>query len=76
MPDLSLAELKRFDGKNGNPTYVAIRGIVYDVSDHVLFLNGEHVGIHSCGKDLTVEISQAPHDEDVLSELKKIGRII
>ncbi len=43
-------ELAVYDGKNGNPSYVAVDGVVYDLSR--VFKNGVHFG-HVAGKDLT-----------------------
>ena len=76
MVDLTLDELEKYNGKNGNPAYLVFKGVIYDVSDSTWFTDGEHMGIHYCGKDLTEEISQAPHDEDVFSDIKKIGKLI
>ena len=76
MVDLTLDELEKYNGKNGNPAYLVFKGVIYDVSDSTWFTDGEHMGNHYCGKDLTEEISQAPHDEDVFSDIKKIGKLI
>lgn len=43
-------ELAAYDGKNGNPSYVAVDGVVYDLTS--VFKNGIHFG-HVAGKDLT-----------------------
>jgi len=47
--------LAQFNGLNGNAAYVAVDGIVYDVSS--VFLNGEHHG-WSAGQDLSSEFYQ------------------
>lgn len=44
------SELAQFDGKNGNPSYVAVDGNVYDLTS--VFKNGIHFG-HVAGRDLT-----------------------
>jgi len=46
----SASELSQYDGKDGNPSYVAVDGVVYDLSS--VFKNGIHFG-HVAGKDLT-----------------------
>ncbi|MDD4409697.1 MAG: cytochrome b5 domain-containing protein [Candidatus Pacebacteria bacterium] len=44
--------LKEYDGLNGRPAYVAVSGVVYDVS--TLFVNGEHYGCKA-RRDVTDE---------------------
>ena len=69
----TLEELKNYDGKEGRPAYIACKGKVYDVSEDFLWMDGEHQGEHTAGKDLTEEIALAPHMEDVLERVKLIG---
>jgi len=69
----TLEELKNYDGKEGRPAYIACKGKVYDVSEDFLWMDGEHQGQHTAGKDLTEEIALAPHMEDVLERVKLIG---
>ncbi len=71
----SLEQLKQFDGKAGKPAYVALKGKVYDVSHSDLWNHGDHQGMHSAGVDLTGEISDAPHGEEVLSEFPVVGEL-
>ncbi len=69
----TLDELKQYDGKNGKPAYIAYKGKVYDVTDDYLWVEGDHQGEHAAGKDLTEEMSRAPHGEDTLERVKLIG---
>jgi predicted heme/steroid binding protein len=46
----TVSELAKYDGKNGNPAYAVVDGIVYDLS--TVFDDGEHFG-HEAGQDLT-----------------------
>lgn len=69
----TLEELSKCDGKNGNPAYVAINGKVYDVSDSSFWLDGDHLGSHQAGKDLTEELELAPHGPENLERVKSIG---
>jgi len=46
----TIEELSGYDGKNGNPAYVAVDGIIYDMTN--VFENGSHFG-HSAGEELT-----------------------
>ncbi len=68
-------QLKQFDGKAGKPAYVALNGKVYDVSHSDLWNDGDHQGMHSAGVDLTGEISDAQHGEEVLSEFPVVGEL-
>ena len=70
----TLEELAKNDGKNGNPGYVAISGVVYDVTNIKDWKNGQHQGL-SAGKDLTTEIEKAPHGMSVLKDLTIIGKL-
>ena len=66
-------ELAQYDGKRGNPAYVAYKGKVYNVSDSFLWKNGEHQVFHNAGVDLTNELDQAPHGTDVLEKFPVVG---
>lgn len=46
----TLEELSKYDGKNGNPPYVAVDGLVYDMTD--VFEGGRHYE-HFAGEELT-----------------------
>lgn len=59
----TLAELSRYNGQNGNPAYMAVDGVVYDVSS--CFKGGRHKG-YNAGEDL----SAAFHDEHSAKELE------
>jgi predicted heme/steroid binding protein len=72
----TLEELKKFDGKEGRPAYIAYKGKVYDVSDNFLWVEGDHQGEHVAGEDLTESMSRAPHAEDVLERVPLIGILI
>ena len=69
-------ELAENDGKNGNPAYVAFKGKVYDVSTSAFWMDGDHLGAHQAGKDLTSEMELAPHTEEVLNRAVLVGTLI
>lgn len=73
--ELTLDELSKFDGKNGNPSYVAVDGIIYDVSEIAQWKDGEHQGRVTAGKDLSKEIESSPHGKSMLEKAKKIGTL-
>lgn len=70
------AELSKFDGQNGNPTYVAVHGVVYDFSKVPQWNGGKHNGLKA-GKDLTKEFDTlSPHSASTLSKLPIVGKYI
>ncbi len=72
--ELTVEELAAYDGKNGNPAYVAVDGVIYDVTDGPQWANGTHNG-NTAGKDLTDVIKSAPHGESVLAKLTVVGKL-
>lgn len=72
---LTLDELAEFDGKDGSPAYIAVDGIIYDVTDSSMWAAGEHNGFEA-GKDLTEEIKDvSPHGVSVLDRIPVVGKI-
>jgi predicted heme/steroid binding protein len=74
--DLSLAELGQYDGQEGRPAYIVFHGTIYDVSDSRLWKNGNHMGRHPSGVDLTEVLSQAPHGEDKVMAMPRVGNLL
>jgi len=66
-------ELAGFDGSDGKPTYVAHKGMVYDVSGSKLWKAGKHMNRHHAGGDMGLELSTAPHSPAVLERFPKVG---
>lgn len=64
--------LKQYNGLNGQPAYIAVDGIVYDVSS--LFRNGQHEGC-SAGQDVTSEFNneRRHNNGDVLEGYTIVG---
>ena len=70
----TLDELSQYDGKNGNDAYVAVDGIVYDVTNAAKWQNGSHYGVQA-GTDCTTAISRSPHGTSVLDGLPIVGTL-
>jgi predicted heme/steroid binding protein/YHS domain-containing protein len=49
----TIDELKKYNGKNGMPAYVAVDGIVYDLTGVKPWSGGHHMMMHNAGQDLT-----------------------
>ncbi len=66
-------ELKKYDGKDGRPAYIAYKGVVYDVSSSFLWKGGRHQALHEAGNDLTEALKEAPHGEKFLEKFPIVG---
>lgn len=76
--EVSQAELRRNNGDRGRPRFVAHGGRVYDVSDCPKWRRGLHEGLHFPGQDLTSELPEAPHGEEVFGRpcVRLVGRLV
>jgi predicted heme/steroid binding protein len=72
----TLEELSKFDGKESRPAYVAYNGKVYDVTEANLWSDGNHMGEHDAGKDLTQGMEASPHGNSVVENMKIVGELI
>ncbi len=77
LPDrkVSLAELRRNNGDMGSRKYVAYEGVVYDVTDCPRWRLELHERLHFAGLDLSGEMTQAPHKQEVFNRpcVKVVG---
>ena len=68
-------ELSQYDGQDGRKAYIAVDGIIYDVTDVKPWSGGKHNGFDA-GKDLTYEIKNiSPHGTSKLRGLTKVGKL-
>jgi predicted heme/steroid binding protein len=68
-------ELAAYNGENGMPAYVAVDGVIYDVSDHPEWTTGEHGG-NIAGTDITAMLKAAPHGLSKLEDIPQVGTLI
>ncbi len=75
---ITLAELRRNNGERGTRKYIAYRGLVYDVTECSKWQPELHEQLHFAGQDLTSELPDAPHKEDVFRRpcVKVVGRLV
>jgi len=67
-------ELAKYDGKDGNPAYIAVDGTVYDVTDVPQWKDGMHADKYEAGKDVTNELNtQAPHSASKMDGVPVVG---
>lgn len=70
--EFTLEELSKYDGSDGNPAYVAIEGIVYDLSNQPTWVSGKHFGL-TAGKDLSAQYKSCHKMSSIINNLPKIG---
>ena len=79
IPDTKItrAQLLRQNGDRGAEKWIAYNGIVYDVSDCPNWRSEMHRDLHFPGQDLSGEISDAPHAEEVFTRpcVKIVGTL-
>lgn len=68
----TLSELKKYNGQNGVPAYVAVDGVIYDVT--TAWGGGFHNGV-TAGTDVSKDILRSPHGKSVLKKLPIIGKL-
>lgn len=76
MMELTLDELAQYNGKDGNPAYVAVDGVIYDVSNVPAWAGGIHNG-NMAGQDVTAVMKEkSPHGTSPLEKLPVVGNIV
>ena len=70
-------ELHRNTGEHGTRKWIAYEGIIYDVTDCPKWRLEMHEQLHFPGQDLTTELPDAPHKNDVFTRpcVKIVGRL-
>ncbi len=72
---MTLSELRKYDGKDGRPAYVAVNNIIYDVTGSSYWTAGNHLDAHHAGVDLTSELRKAPHVGSVVERFPVVGKL-
>jgi predicted heme/steroid binding protein len=72
---ITRAQLALRNGQDKPEVWIAYKGDVFDVTQSRLWLTGKHYE-HWAGQDLTEELKDAPHTEEVFSKFKVIGKLI
>ena len=75
LREFTLEELAEYNGEDGKDAYVAVDGIVYDVTYAGPWRGGIHNGF-TAGRDLTEEIkNDSPHGVSKLNNVPMIGKV-
>lgn len=71
----TIDELSTFNGLNGNPAYVAVDGLVYDVTFAPGWKNGVHELGYVAGSDMSNVIESYPNGREALKDLPIVGTL-
>ena len=72
LPQYSLSEIALRNGTDREEVWIAYKGFIYDVSKSRLWYSGTHYE-HWSGQDLTDELKDAPHTDQVFDKFNRIG---
>ena len=75
LPEYTKSHLALRNGQDKPEIWIAFNGLIYDVTESRLWRNGKHYE-HWAGQDLTEELREAPHNENVFDKFKPIGHLI
>ena len=71
----TLEELAEFDGQEGRPAYVAVNGIVYDVTPKTSWAGGQHFGVIA-GRDNSITYASCHAAFAILQRVEAVGILV
>jgi predicted heme/steroid binding protein len=74
LKEYTPAQLALRNGSDREEIWCAFRGIIYDVTKSRLWRDGKHYE-HWAGQDLTEELKEAPHTENVFDKFRIVGKL-
>jgi len=72
--EFTLEDLAAYTGENGTTAYIAVDGIVYDVTE--AFEDGMHQDLQLGGTDATTVFAISPHSDEILDTLPIVGVLV
>lgn len=75
LPEYTMEEVAKHTGRGGTAAWFVFGDKIYDVTKSDLWTEGDHQEMHTAGRNLTSEMPDAPHDEDVLTRFPVIGML-
>ncbi|HAE13553.1 MAG: cytochrome b5 [Chitinophagales bacterium] len=74
LPVYTRQQLALRNGQDREEVWIALDGLIYNVSASRLWFRGTHYE-HWSGQDLTDELPDAPHTKEVLQRFPVVGRL-
>lgn len=68
-------QLSTRNGVDRDEMWIAYQGVIYEVGFSRHWRNGIHYG-HWAGQDLSEELTDAPHAEEVFRRCKVVGKLV
>ena len=75
LPIYTKSQLALRNGQDKPEIWVAFAGKIFDMTTSKLWKNGKHYE-HWAGQDLTDELKDAPHSDQVFAKFEVVGRLI
>lgn len=75
LQEYTTQQLALRNGQDKPEIWCAYKGLIYDVTNSRLWCHGKHYQ-HWAGQDLTEELTQAPHTENVFDKFPVIGKLV
>lgn len=76
MKEFTIEELAQYDGSDGKPAYVAVNGIVYDVSNVEAWNDATHFGLRA-GRELSDLFNGCHYGiMETLRDVPKVGVLV
>lgn len=75
LKEYTKSQLALRNGQDKPEIWCAYKGLIYDVSRSKLWRNGKHYE-HWAGQDLTDEMKDAPHTQNVFDIFTVVGRLV
>lgn len=75
LKEYTAGQLALRNGQDKEEVWCAYKGLIYDLSRSKLWRKGKHYE-HWAGQDLTAEMSDAPHTENVFDKWTPVGKLV
>ena len=75
LPKYTVSQLSLRNGQDKEQIWCAYKGLIYELNRSKLWRGGKHYE-HWAGQDLTKEMADAPHLENVFDKWDPIGELV